>query len=290
MQEFDFVVPKTLAEACQMLSDGYGRPVAGCTDVLPQIRHGKLKTERLVDLSRIKSLAYIEHSNGRISIGALTTYEQMVTDRQLHDYAPVLAQAAATVGCRQTRNRGTLGGNLGNASPAGDTLPPLLILNAQVVLAGSSGERRMAVSDLLLAPGKTALLRDEIITSVDFEALPRGMRSLFLKLGNRQGMAVSVASVALALQLDGGGPVQDVRIALGAVAPTAIRCPEAEKFLIGQQIDPITAGAAGRLAAQACAPIDDVRASAAYRRHAIQVLVKRGLLSLSNDGDSHADN
>lgn len=290
MQEFDFVVPETLAEACQMLSDGYGRPVAGCTDVLPQMRHGKLIVERLVDLSRLKELDFIEPSNRLLSIGALVTYEQMIASPALNSYAPVLVQASATVGCRQTRNRGTLGGNLGNASPAGDTLPSLLVLNAQVVLTSSSQERRIPLSAFLLGPGKTALLPGEIIRQVEFEPLPPHARMLFLKLGNRQGMAVSVASVALALQLDRGGPVQDVRIALGAVAPTAIRCPEAEKFLIGQQIDPITAGAAGRLAAQACAPIDDVRASAAYRRHAIQVLVKRGLLSLSNDGDSHVDN
>ncbi|MBP1694297.1 MAG: molybdopterin dehydrogenase FAD-binding protein [Chloroflexi bacterium] len=280
MPEFTFLSPKSLAEACQMLSGGSGRPVAGCTDVLPQIHQGKLNVERLVDLSRLKELDFIRLQDGQISIGALATYEALRTDPLLQKAAPSLVQAAASVGCRQTRNRGTLGGNLGNASPAGDSLPPLLVHNAVLVLTSRSGDRRLPLLEFLLGPGKTALLPGEVIRQVDLEALPDDARSVFLKLGNRQGMAVSIASAAVWLRLDHIGAVQEARIALGAVAPTAIRCPEAEGFLLGEQLDLASAAEAGKLAAQACAPIDDVRGSAAYRRHAVRALVKRGLSNL----------
>jgi len=280
VQEFTFLSPSSLTEACWMLSSGSGRPVAGCTDVLPQIRQGKISVKRLVDLSRLKELDFIQSRDGQISIGVLVTYEALRLDPLLQMAAPSLVQAAASVGCRQTRNRGTLGGNLGNASPAGDSLPPLLAHNAVLVLSGPSGDRRLPLPEFLLGPGKTALLPGEIIRQVDLESLPNGARSVFLKLGNRQGMAVSIASAAVWLRLDQVGVVQEARIALGAVAPTAIRCPEAEMFLLEKQLDLSSATEAGILAAQACAPIDDVRGSAAYRRHAVQTLVKRGILTM----------
>ncbi len=138
----------------------------------------------------------------------------------------------------------------------------------------------MPLSDFLLGPGKTDLLPGEIIHHVDIETLPGDAAAIFLKLGNRQGMAVSVASAAVWLRWDHDGRVKEARIAMGAVAPTAIRCPEAENSLIGKRLNPAFANEAGKLAAQASAPIDDVRGAAAYRRHAVQVLVKRGLMAL----------
>jgi carbon-monoxide dehydrogenase medium subunit len=263
-----------------MLLDESSRPVAGCTDVLPQMRQSKFKAQQLVDISRFMELDFIEAKDNRISIGALVTYESIQFNGALQAGAPDLVQAAASVGCRQTRNRGTLGGNLGNASPAGDSLPPLLVHNAAIVLASPVGARRLPLLDFLLGPGKTDLLPGEIIHHVDIEPLPAGAGAVFLKLGNRQGMAVSVASAAVWLRLDQQGLVQEARIALGAVAPTAVRCPAAESFLSGKILDPVCAQEAAKLAVQASAPIDDVRGAAAYRRHVVQVLVKRGLLAL----------
>jgi len=280
MEVFTYLSARQLNEACQMLADGGGLPVAGCTDVLPQMRRGRLKAERLVDLSRVDDLYFIEPSGDNLSLGALVTYEEILASSHVQQYAPALAQAAATVGCRQTRNRGTLGGNLGNASPAGDTLPPLLTLNSKVVLHSNNGERQLPLENFLLGPGKTALYPGEIIRQVEFERLPDGARSCFIKLGNRKGMAVSVVSVAIVLMLEADGSVADVRIALGAVAPTAFRCHTAERTLIGKPLNQVTMMETAIMAANACAPISDVRASASYRGHAVQVLVKRGLLSL----------
>jgi carbon-monoxide dehydrogenase medium subunit len=277
MDEFEFLTPTTLGEACQMLMQAGSHPVAGCTDVLPQMRRGRLKAKRLVDLSQLGELKYVEHQNGWIHLGALLTYQELIEQTSLQSSAPALIQAAASIGCLQTRNRGTLGGNLGNASPAGDCLPPLLVMNAEVRLIGPYDERKLPLSDFLLGPGKTALQPGEIIRQVDLEPLPASAETVFLKLGHRQGMAVSVVSAALTIEMDGSGVVKQARIALGAVAPSAMRCPKTEALLVGQAIDELVMAQAGWIAAQECNPIDDVRGSAVYRRHAVQVLVKRGL-------------
>lgn len=281
MQEFTFIAPETMEQACDCLSKPSSLPVAGCTDVLPQIRQGRLKAERLVDLSRIKNLDFITEANGMLRIGALATFEQIRTHPLVVIGAPALVQAAASVGCQQTRNRGTLGGNLGNASPAGDSLPPLLVHQAVLSLSSLKSERRIALDEFLLGPGKTALQPGEIIHQVEIETLTQRAGSIFLKLGNRQGMAVSVASVAVYLAFERDGSVSQARIALGAVAPTAIRCPEAEAILARQPITLARSQEAGRIAAQTCQPIDDLRASADYRRHAVQTLVKRAISALA---------
>ncbi len=277
MQEFTFESPSTLAEVCRSLAGG-GRLIAGGTDVIPQMEAGRFKADRLIDLSRLAELRYIQWKNGLMVIGALTRYSEMVASPLLQKAAPLLVQAAAEVGAVQTRNRGTLGGNIANASPAGDTLPPLLALNAAVTLVNAAGERVLPLADLLQGPGQTALAPDEVIHSVTFHPLPAGTTSVFLKLGNRQGMAIALASAAVVLRLGPGERVEDVRIALGAVAPTPVRCPRAEVLLVGQALTDDQINRATALAVQECSPIDDVRSSAGYRRHAVKVLVRRGLL------------
>jgi CO/xanthine dehydrogenase FAD-binding subunit len=281
MQEFEFYSPRTLAELCQALADGSGRLIAGGTDVIPQMRDGRFQAERLVDLSRQGALRFVEGRNGKITVGALTTYAHMIGSSLLQSEAAALVQASRLVGSIQTRHRGTLGGNIGNASPAGDTLPPLLVLNAEVTLMSARGERTPKVADLLQGPGRTAIGPDEVIHHVSFERLPPKAGSIFLRLGNRRGMAVSVASAAVMLQLGPGRVVDEARIALGAVAPTAIRCPQAEGVLKSQPLTDSRLGEAARIAAGECAPIDDVRGTAQYRRHVVAHLVGRALSSLA---------
>lgn len=282
MQDFNFVSPRTLEEALHALAESGGRVIAGGTDVIPQMLNGRFQTDCLVNLGSLNSLSFIEQRNGEVHLGALTTYAQMVDSPLLQTAAPLLVQAAATVGSIQTRQRGTLGGNIGNASPAGDTLSPLLALKARVTLVSWRGERSLPLAELLLGPGKTAIAADEVIHSIQFERPHSNARSVFLKLGNRQGMAVSVVSAALILRPGTDGCIEDVRIALGAVAPTAMRCPEAERLIIGQKPTDAQIEAAAEAAASACAPITDVRGTAAYRRHAVRVLVKRGLCLLAH--------
>jgi CO/xanthine dehydrogenase FAD-binding subunit len=271
-----------LAEVCRRLTDAGGRLIAGGTDVIPQMQAGRLQADRLIDLSRVTELSYIEPKNGSIHIGGLTNYMKLINSPLLQAEAPLLVQAAELVGAVQTRYRGTLGGNIANASPAGDTLPPLLALDAAVTLVSVAGERTLPLADLLQGPGKTAVALNEVIHHVSFDRLPANATSIFLKLGNRRGMAIAVVNVALLLQLDQAKRVEEVRIALGAVAPTPIRCPQAEAVLTGQPLTETLIDAAAASAAHECAPIDDVRASAGYRRQMVKVLVCRGLQSLAD--------
>ena len=281
MTAFDFKSPDSLAEACRLLAVTGSRPIAGGTDIIPQLRDGRFQAATLVDLGHVRGLSTVERVNGEIAIGSLTTYTTMLNAPLLQAHAPFLAQVSGVVGGVQTQNRGTLGGNVANASPAGDTLPVLLALDAAVDLISEAGERSLPLADFLRGPGQTALRPGEIIRRVRFAPLPQGAGSLFLRLGNRRGMLISVVSAALVLQVADGGVVRDCRIALGAVAPTAIRCREAEAILLGRRVDTALIEEAAALAAATCRPIDDVRASAAYRRHGVRVLVRRGLWQLA---------
>lgn len=282
MQEFNFESPPTLEEVCHRLTETGGRLIAGGTDVIPQMQAGRFQADRLVDLSRVTELSYIAPKNGSIHIGALTNYIKLINSPLLQAEAPLLIQAAELVGAVQTRYRGTLGGNIANASPAGDTLPPLLALNAAVTLVSTSGQRTLPLADLLQGPGQTAMASDEVIHHVSFDRLPANTKSIFLKLGNRRGMAIAVVSVAVLLELDPDSRVKEARIALGSVAPTPIRCPQAEALLKGQPLTESLIEAVAERAKQASSPIDDIRGSAGYRRHMVKVLVRRGLQMLGS--------
>ena len=281
MQEFEFHSPRTLDGLVQTLADRGGSLIAGGTDVVPQMRDGRFRARRLIDLTRQPDLRFIERHNGHLHIGALTTYAQMIASPLLQTEAPALVQASSVVGSVQTRHRGTLGGNIGNASPAGDTLPPLLLLNAEVTLVSAEGERSLALAKLLQGPGKTAIGNHEVIHHISIERPPPNAGSVFVRLGNRSGMAVAVASAALILLKGEGNVVDEVRIALGAVAPTAIRCPGAEMLLKGKRLSQTLVEETAQTAATECSPIDDVRATAGYRRQVVAQLVGRGLQALA---------
>lgn len=286
MQSLEFKSPGSIQEACRLLDATGSRPIAGGTDVIPQMRDGRFQAGTLVDISRIPDLSYVKQINGEIAIGSTTTHTMIVDSPLIRKRARFLAEVSGIVGGVQTQNRGTLGGNIANASPAGDTLPVLLALDATLDLVSQSGERSLALADFLRGPGRTAILSGEIIRQVRFAPLAQGAQSLFLRLGNRKGMLISVVSVALVLELDAAGRVRDCRIALGAVAPTPIRCREAEAILLGRPVDAGLIENAAAAAEAASRPIDDVRASAAYRRHIVRVLVRRGLKQLAGLGEA----
>jgi carbon-monoxide dehydrogenase medium subunit len=275
MQEFDFYAARTLDELCRILAETGGRVIAGGTDVLVQMQRGVFPADCLVDASRVAELRFIREENGWIQIGALTTYADLLASPLLRQTAPLLLEAAALVGAPQTRCRGTLGGNIANASPAGDTLPPLLALNAKIRLVSQYGERTLPLADVLRGPGKTCLERGEVIHSISFARLAEPAGMVFLKLGNRHGMCISVVSVAAALVVD--GRITDARIALGAVAPTAVRSSHAEAVLAGQVSGPQVFQRSARAVLDDIAPISDVRGTAAYRRQAAERLVRRAL-------------
>lgn len=277
MQELDYWAAATLEEGCRMLADTGGRVIAGGTDVIVQMQRRMFPAGTLIDISRIAALRFIREEAGRVCIGALTTYADVMASGLLREAAPVLVQAAATVGAPQTRSRGTIGGNIGNASPAGDMLPPLLALDAAVTLTSATGTRTLPLDEFLVGPRQTRLERGEIIHHVSFDRVPAPSGAVFLKLGNRSGMAIAVVSAAAVLALDAQGRIAAGRVALGAVAPRAVRSRLAEAVLAGNVPSDALLDEAARAVQRDIVPITDVRGTAAYRRQSAERLARRAL-------------
>ncbi|HVB76812.1 MAG TPA: FAD binding domain-containing protein [Candidatus Nitrosotalea sp.] len=269
-------VPRSLPDALVDLSSHPdSRLIAGGTDVMVDINFGRSRPERLVSLRRLGELRRIERGE-RIFIGSGCTF----TDLAAGVDEPSLARAAATVGSVQIRNSGTVGGNLGTCSPAGDALPALLALDADVELGSSAGRRVITLGEFMIGPRRTALRPGELILGVSWRRA--GSAQAFMKVGSRNAMVIAVASLALVLDR----AQRRVRLALGSVAPTIVRCPQAEALaeaaLADQDWAPRTLPDAvleefGHLAVRAAQPIDDVRGSASYRRHVVRVMAQRAL-------------
>jgi CO/xanthine dehydrogenase FAD-binding subunit len=288
MQEIDFYAAATLDDLYRLLADTGGRVIAGGTDVLVQAQRGAFPAASVIDISRIAALRFIRADGNRVTIGALTTYADLLASPAIRSAAPLLFEAAATVGAPQTRARGTIGGNIGNASPAGDLLPPLLALDAQVTIASAEGTRTLPLGEVLVSPRRTCLAPGEIVHSVVFERLPAPCGGAFLKLGNRSGMAISVVSAAAAIALDAAGRIAQARIALGAVAPRAVRSPHVEAALVGRIPTLALFAEAARAVQVDIAPISDLRGTAAYRRSAAEQLVSRALRRASEQASGRA--
>ncbi|MEP7379371.1 MAG: xanthine dehydrogenase family protein subunit M [Chloroflexota bacterium] len=258
--------PRTLADAYGLLASDVGwRPVAGGTDLMVQLT-GELgpAPERGLDIWRLNELRGISLEGGALVMGALTTYTQIRNSDACGEHLPALVEAAATIGAVQIQNRGTIGGNAINASPAGDTLPVLLATDAELVLGSVRGERSVAAKDFWPAYRKTACAPDELLLRIHFP-LPRGRQVRFRKVGTRHAQAISKVVLALSWRED-GGVWRDVRVALGSVAPTPIRATETEKVLEGAAPRETTADHAAATLANEIHPIDDVRSTADYRR------------------------
>ncbi|HKQ17183.1 MAG TPA: xanthine dehydrogenase family protein subunit M [Solirubrobacterales bacterium] len=257
--------PQHLFEAYERLAAGPTRPIAGGTDVMVAIT-GELGPlpERMLDLSRIEALRGIELDSGALVLGARTTYSEIRRSTLCREHLPALVEAAATIGAAQIQNRGTIGGNVANASPAGDTLPILLAADAVILVGGQRGEREIAAADFFVEYRKTALAPDELILQVRFP-LARGRVLRFRKVGTRRAQAISKVVMALAWR-DRGDGWQDVRLALGSVAATPIRARVTEAVLEGAQPTPEVADRAAETLAGELKPIDDVRSTADYRR------------------------
>ena len=242
-----------------------GQILAGGSDLLVKIEHFGLKTGMIVDVKSIKSLRGITKKDNVIRIGSLTTLSDILESKILSKNAPNLTQAAKNFAAIQMRNRSTIGGNICNASPAGDLIPPLYALEATLKLESQRGIRTVNIQQFFKGPGKTVLKPDELLSEISFSALPSSTFSRFYKLGQRESMAIAVVSLALNFNSE-NNRFKDVRIALGSVAPTVIRAKEAEKILEGTDISPEIVEKAAKIAAKECSPISDVRSSADYRR------------------------
>lgn len=276
--------PRTIKETLGLLAK-YGeraRIINGGTDLLLEIERGLRKPDTVIDISRIPGSDEIRLEDDRIHLGAGVTHNQTVASPLIRKHAYPLVRACWEVGAPQIRNRGTVAGNIITASPANDTITPLIALGAQVTLQSAErGERTLPLDSFLLGVRKTALTPDELLTGISFPVLKENERGTFIKLGLRRAQAISVVNVAVVLGF-AGNVIERARITLGAVAPTIISAPEAEQYLAGCPLDEGTIAEAARLASRAARPIDDIRGSANYRREMVRVLTARALRQLAN--------
>jgi CO/xanthine dehydrogenase FAD-binding subunit len=257
--------PRTLSEAYGILATGPHRAIAGGTDVMVQIT-GELgpPPDRMIDLWRLNELRGIAADGRTLTLGALTTYTEIRHSALCREHLPALVDAAGTIGAAQIQNRGTLGGNIANASPAGDTLPVLLATDTEIVVGGPRGERTIAAAEFWVAYRKTALEADELVLRIRIP-IAAGREVRFRKIGTRRAQAISKVVMALAWR-ERTGEWSDVRLALGSVADRPIRARSTEAVLDGAAPTSETAERAAETLAAEIQPIDDVRSTADYRR------------------------
>lgn len=270
--------PASLSEALAVLVENpNARPVAGCTDLMVGAGEGRAAFDAVLDLTRIPEIHGIMREADGWRIGATATFTEIQRAPGLAASLPILAEAASWVGGWQIQNRATIGGNAANASPAGDSLPVLLALDAAVVLVGPRGERTVPYDAFHLAYRRTAIQPGEILAWILVPEPAPGTIQFFRKIGTREAQSISKVVVAMAARRDGGA-LRDVRIAAGSVAPVPVRLRAAEAACEGRDTGEATAVAAGRAAAGEVAPIDDVRSTAAYRAHVLERTVRRMIL------------
>ncbi len=276
----------SIDEALALL-EAHGRTariVAGGTDLIIEMERGQHpQLQTLIDLTRVPGLDGITLDDGIITLGPLVTHNHVVGSQLIRDYALPLAQAAWEVGAPQIRNRATIAGNLITASPANDTITPLIAMDAEVTLESTSGSRRLKLADFYSGFRQTVLGADELLRAIHIPAMAEDQRGVFLKLGLRRAQAISVVDAAVVVKRQTDGTVVDARITLGSVAPTIIRAPEAEEYLGGKSLTAAVISQAARIAGAKPEPIDDVRGSAAYRSEMVKVLVARALRQLAAD-------
>ena len=257
----DVLTPSSLDEALRLKAELPGAvPVQGGTDVLVTLNFDRLRPEALLNLNEVPELRGWSRTNGSLRLAAGLTYTEAL-EGPLAEALTALAEASRTVGSPQIRNRGTIGGNLGTASPAGDALPPLLVEGATIELASIRGGRRLPLRDFLVGPKRNALADDELVVAAHVE--PSGQPQTFMKVGPRNAMVIAVCSLAVVADRERG----ELRASFGSAGPVPgfVCCPLDEKDSFAERV------------AEAASPIDDVRGTAAYRRHALGVLARRAL-------------
>ncbi len=252
--------------------------IAGGTDLMVRIKNRVLNPPALISLRAVTELGGIEDGE-HTRIGALTTIDELCRHPLIAERYPLLAQAARRLGSRQIRNVATLGGNLCNCSPCADTATPLLVYDAQVQLQGPDGSRQVTLAEFFVGPGQTCSSPEEILSQIILPPPPADARTLFMKKG-RVKMDLAIASTSVVLVLD-GELCQEARLAVGSVAPVALRLPLAESVLAGQKLSSELSAEVARVATTEIAPIGDIRASADYRRQIIEVYLRRSIDQLA---------
>ncbi|MBS4021360.1 MAG: xanthine dehydrogenase family protein subunit M [Dethiobacter sp.] len=250
--------------------------VAGGTDLLVKLKRNSFITQNLVDISAVTELQGIAEAGGKITIGAAVTHARLIHSSFIRERAFVLAEAASRIGSPQIRNTATIGGNIVSASPAADSVPALMVLDACVEVDSQGQKVYIALPDFFQGPGKTLLTKGELITAVRITALKPKEGASFIKLGKRKAMAISVVNGAAWVRVE-NGVIEDVRLAVGAVGPTPLRLPAVEEWLKGRQAGSGVLDDAGKMAIQYARAISDIRSTAEYRRDMVEIVVKRSL-------------
>ena len=287
LPKFEYLQPRTLAQALSLLAEhgGSARVMAGGTDLIPQLKKREIPVPRyVIDLKRIKGLDSLTFTAQEgLKIGALTTIAAIENSSRVRaDFYP-LYQAAASMASPQVRNRGTFAGNICSAVPSADSAPALLALDGWVRLASAGGERRVALDLFFEGPRKTVVAEDEVLVEIVVPQMPRGSRGTYLKLSPRHSMDLATVGVAVVATCE-DGVVRDIRIALGAVAPTPVRAPIAEAMLRGKKATQELLDEASHNAVSQCDPIDDHRASREYRCDMVYAMTRRALRQVLLEG------
>jgi carbon-monoxide dehydrogenase medium subunit len=279
VRRFELAVPGSVDECLQILAKRGPdtKVVAGGTDLLPQLKNGVLKPGWVVDLSAVAELRTISDApDGGLRIGASVTARELELDARVRSRFAALAESAAMVGSVQVRNLATLGGNLCNAAPSADMAPPLLALDAEAVIAGPSGQRRVSMASFFLGVRRTVLAPGELLLEIVVPAQGAHSGGNYLRHTPRRELDIAVVGVASQVTLT-GGKCTTARIALAAVAPVPLRATDAEQVLVGQPLTPQQIERAAELASGAARPIDDHRGSIEFRNHLVRVLTRRTL-------------
>ena len=287
LPKFEYFAPKTMEEACSLLAKykGEARVLAGGTDLLVQMKNREVTPRYLINIKDIPDLDYIRYDDKEgLRIGALTPIEALKTSTLIRRRFSILSQAAAVLGTVQIRNRGTIAGNLCNASPAAETAPALITLAAKARIVGVAGERAVALEDFFVGPGQTVLQAGEILTEIQVPNLPPRSGGAYLKHSIKR-MDIAIVGVGVVITLN-GEVCNDIKIALGAVASTPIRAKKAEEIIRGQGLDSELMERAAQIALEESRPIDDIHSYAQYRKQMVKVLAQEAMKQAGDEAKS----
>jgi CO/xanthine dehydrogenase FAD-binding subunit len=282
MRDFEYVAPTSIDEAVQAFAgaSGNARALVGGTDLIDQIRVGRRTPDLVIDMKRIPELDVLEYSAGSgLRIGAAVSCTRVHRHPDVKTNYPGIAIPSAFVGSVQIQNRASIGGNIGNGAPSGDTIPPLIALNATVTIAGPRGQRDEPLEGIFAGPGQLTLQPDEFLVEIKVPPPPPRSSSYYVRFIPRAEMDIAVAGVGVTLTVADGGRIDEVGIVLASVAPVPIRATSAESVVRGQVLNQELVREAGEKAVEAASPISDVRGSADYRIELVKVLTRRALAS-----------
>ena len=283
---FKYLQPTSIEEAVKALKENPGaRPLAGGTDLIPKMKQRLIEPTTLINLKKIKDLKGINERNGVIWIGATTKLREIEKSEIIQEKLPLLHSCVKSIGSTQTRNMGTIGGNVCNASPAADGAVGLVALDSETIIAGPGGERKVYTRDFFTGPGKTVLMEDELVEGFSVKVPPPYVGTHFISIG-RTALDISTISIAVVLGLK-GEVIDDVKIVLGSVAPKPLRMIEVEEWLKGRKISDFVIGEASQMVSNGIKPITDIRGTAEYRREASKGLTVEALTSAWKTSGRH---